>query len=322
VYCSQLQWATHGRSSLSSNTVWSSSTRLPRLPIWRIPTIRLSGHSSRSCAGYVEGQNIAVERHSAKGRTERYSELAREVVRTKPDVIFTTGFPMLLQFKAATATIPIVGITTDPVAVGLVGSIARPGGNITGVSVDAGLEFYGKQLEILKEVAPTMSKIGFLTGRESWEGPGGMAVREAAEHLGMSLGGSPLEGDVGEAAYRRVFELMFQEGVNGLIVLAGPRNFTYRRLIIELAEHARMPAIYGPRYMTDAGGLMSYGYDVVDTFRRAADYIDQILKGAKPGDIPFYQGTKFELVINLKTAKALGLTVPPTLLARADEVIE
>ncbi|MBI3758603.1 MAG: ABC transporter substrate-binding protein [Deltaproteobacteria bacterium] len=272
--------------------------------------------------GYVDGQNIVVQRYSGEGRTERYAQLARDVVRAEPDLIFTTGVRMLLLFKAATATIPIVGTTVDPIAIGLVGSVAQPGGNITGISVDAGIDVHGKRLEILKEAVPTMSKVGFLTGRASWEGPAGMAVRRAAGRLGMSLRGSPLENDLEAAEYRRVFAVMFREGVDGLVVEVSPGNFTYRRLIIELSEHARIPAIYGARYFVDVGGLLAYGYDVVDTFRRAAGYVDLILKGAKPGALPFYQATKFELVINMKTARALGLTISPSLLARADEVIE
>ena len=271
--------------------------------------------------GYVEGQNLVLERYSGEGRTAHYAELAAEVVRAKPDLIFTTGI-MMLKFKVATDTIPIVGAISDPVAFGLIESLARPGGNITGVSVDAGLEVWGKRLEILKEIIAGLSRVAFLAStRESWESPNGTAVREVAERLGISLIVSPLEGDLGDAKYRHVFELMAQERADALIVNPSPENFTYRRLIVEPSEKARLPTLYGARYYMELGGLIAYAYDSVDVFRRLAGYVDQILKGRKPADLPFYL-PNYLLIINLKTAKALGLTVPPTLLARADEVIE
>jgi putative tryptophan/tyrosine transport system substrate-binding protein len=272
--------------------------------------------------GYVEGQNLIVERYSGEGRQERYAELAREVVRAEPHLILANGSPLALIFKAVTDKIPVVGIMADPVAFGVVSNLARPGGNITGVSVDAGLETWAKRLQLLQEVVPTAAKVGFLHLRSSWHLPQGKAVQEAARQLGISLSGPPLEHPIQETEYRRVLGTMAQEQVNGLIVSDGPDNFTYRRLIVRLVETARLPAIYPSRTYFDEGGFMVYGSDLAASYRWAAKYMDQILRGAKPGEIPIYQESKFELLINLKAAKTLGLTVPTSLLVRADEVIE
>src|SRR5262245_27097125 len=272
--------------------------------------------------GYVEGQNLIVERYSGEGHQERYPELARQVVRTEPHLIVAVSTPLVLIFKAVTDKIPVIGVMADPVAYGVVSNLARPGGNITGVSVDAGLETWAKRLQLLQEVVPTAAKVGFLHLRSSWHLPQGKAVQEAARQLGISLSGPPLEHPIQETEYRRVLGTMAQEQVNGLIVSDGPDNFTYRRLIVRLVETARLPAIYPSRTYFDEGGFMVYGSDLAASYRWAAKYMDQILRGAKPGEIPIYQESKFELSINLKAAKTLGLEVPPMLLARADEVIE
>jgi putative ABC transport system substrate-binding protein len=229
---------------------------------------------------------------------------------------------MVRLFKAATATIPIVGIMADPVAFGLVTSFARPGGNVTGVSVDAGVEIWGKRLQILREAIPTASRVGYLASRGVWENPDGAAVQEAAKRAGISLVGPLLEGAIEEGEYRRVFEAMMQERVDALVVSDQAEHYTNRRLIVELAERTGLPALYPYREHVELGGLMAYTFDLVDLWRRSAGYIDQILKGAKPGEIPVYQATKFELVINMKAANAIGLTIPPALVLRADEVIE
>jgi ABC-type uncharacterized transport system substrate-binding protein len=272
--------------------------------------------------GYVEGQNLIVERYSGEGRQERYAELAREVVRAEPHLIVAFGTPLVLIFKAVTDKIPVVGSMADPVAYGVVSNLARPGGNITGISVDAGLETWAKRLQLLQEVVPTLAKVGFLHLRSSWDLPQGKAVQEAARQLGISLSGPPLEHPIQEAEYRRVLGTMAQEQVDGLIVSDGPDNSTHRRLIVRLAEIVRLPAIFPFRTYFDEGAFMVYGSDLVALHRWVAKYVDQILRGAKPGEIPIYQESKFELLINLKAAKALGLEVPPPLLARADEVIE
>jgi ABC-type uncharacterized transport system substrate-binding protein len=274
--------------------------------------------------GYVEGQNLIVERYSGEGRTERYAELVGDVVRLKPDVIFAASARLLQNFKSATATIPIVGLTADPVAYGLAANLAEPGGNITGISADAGLEVWGKRLELLRQAVPKLSTVGILNLRAARERPQTAAIREATERHGISLRGPPLEANAQDAVaeYRRVFAAMQLEGVEALLVPDAPENLTHRRLIVELAQIGRLPAIYPWREAVEVGGFMAYTYNIVDLFRHAASIIDRILKGAKPGKIPFYQPTKFELVINLKTAKARGLNIPPGMLAIADEVIE
>jgi putative tryptophan/tyrosine transport system substrate-binding protein len=272
--------------------------------------------------GYIEGQNLRVERYSGEGRTELFAELAAEVIRGKPDLIFVPGSRLTLAFKAATDTIPVVTVVSDPVAFGVVSNLARPGGNITGVTTDAGVDIRGKRFELLREMVPAASRVAHLASRRVWEGPECAAVREAVERIKVSLVGPPLDAPLDDAEYRRVFAAIVEAGADALVVSSQNENLTKRRLIVELAEKARLPAIYAYREYTDIGGLMAYGPDIEDVYRQAADRVDQILKGAKPRDIPFYQPTKFELVINLKTAKALGLDIPGSILARADEVIE
>jgi putative tryptophan/tyrosine transport system substrate-binding protein len=204
---------------------------------------------------------------------------------------------------------------------GIVPSLARPGGNITGVSVDAGPEIVGKRLELLREAVPRISKIGLLGSRTVWENtPYGAAALEAAERLNIGLM-RPSDGPLVEAEYRRAFAALPHD-VDALIVSEQNENFAHRKLIVDLAEKARLPAIYPARLFTEVGGLVSYGIDFAEMLRHSADTIDHILEGSNPGEIPIYQPTKFELVINLKTAHTVGLTVPSTLLARADEVIE
>ena len=272
--------------------------------------------------GYVEGQNLGVERYSAEGRPERYAELTRDVVNTHPDLIFALSTRLSLDFKMATATIPIVTIMGDPIAMGLVASIARPGGNITGVTVSAGLELIGKRIEILVEAMPKLSTVGYLVSRPYWEDLRGAAAREAAKRAGISLKAAVLGSAFNEAEYRRVFRSMEQDRADALIVSDDAEHVTNRATIVELAAKGRIPTIYPFREFVEVGGLMAYSIDLADIYRRVANVIDKIVKGANPGDIPFYRPTKFELSINLKTAKALGLEMPAMLLARANEVIE
>jgi putative tryptophan/tyrosine transport system substrate-binding protein len=271
--------------------------------------------------GFVEGQNLVFERYSAEGRTDQFSELARDVVRSNPDLIIADATSLVLALKAATTTIPIVGVTSDPVAGGIVPSIARPGGNITGVT-GTGPEFWGKYVELLKEAVPGLSSVGFLASRKGWELPEGAATREAAQRVQISLIGPLLDYPLDAAEYRRVIAAMAQAGAQALIVYDQPQNYQNLRLIIELAEKGRLSAIYPFLDSVKLGGLMAYAPDLVEILRHLANQIAQILRGTSPGDLPFYQPTKFELVINLKTAKALGVTFPPSILARADEVIE
>jgi putative ABC transport system substrate-binding protein len=272
--------------------------------------------------GYVEGQNLIVERYSAEGRTDYFSRLARDVVNTRPDVIFVQSNLLVLAFKAATASIPTVVTTGDPVPSGIVSSIARPGGNITGVAVDAGVELLGKRLAILVEAIPKPLNAKYLASQENWKGAAGRVVQDVATHLGIRITGALLDGTIDEAQYRSVFAAMEQDRVDALMVSPELVNFSNDQLLVDLAAKSRIPTIYAYRETVALGGLMAYAPDWADILRRAANAVGQILEGANPGDIPFYQATKFELVINVKTARALGLEIPSSLLLRADEVIE
>jgi putative ABC transport system substrate-binding protein len=222
----------------------------------------------------------------------------------------------------ATTTIPIVTMMFDPIAQGLVTSIARPGGNITGVTIAGGFEIIGKRLGLLVEAMPKLSTIGYLASRPFWEDTRGAAARDAARRAGITLSPAVLGTAFNEAEYQRIFTSLEQDRADALMLSEEPEHSTYRPTIVELAAKGRIPTIYPLREFVELGGLMAYSVDIADVFRRFANLIDKVLKGANPGDIPFYQPTKFELSINLKTAKALGLEMPAMLLGRADEVIE
>jgi len=274
--------------------------------------------------GYVEGRNVVIEYRSAEGKPERFPALAAELVALKVDVIVTGGgTPTALAAKQATRTIPIVFASAgDPVADGLITSLARPGGNITGSS-NLTPELVGKCLEQLKQAVPGVSRVAFL-----WQ-PGGAGegtekdMLKRAEVAARALGVRPQFVEArGPADFDRAFSEMTRARAGALTVLVGAMFIVAQRRLVDLAAKNRLPALYGLREYVDAGGFMSYGPNVADLFRRTATYVDKILKGAKPGDLPVEQPTKFELVINLKTAKALGLTIPPSLLQRADQVIE
>ena len=270
--------------------------------------------------GDVEGQNLSVDRYSGEGRPEGYADLAREVVDLKPEVIVASNDALAKAVRAATGAIPIVWIGGNPIQAGFATSLARPGGNITGVTVFAGVEIWGKRLQILKEAVPAASKAAYLTTRVSLAAEG-QQLREAGQRLQISVIELPLE-EVTSTAIQRAFTEIAQQQSDALIVNSNSLLFPYRQLIVELAEKSRLPALYPWREYVEEGGLMAYASDNRELWRRMADDVHQILNGAKPGDIPIFQPTKFEFVINLKTAKELGLTIPPTLLAAADEVIE
>jgi putative tryptophan/tyrosine transport system substrate-binding protein len=269
--------------------------------------------------GYVEGQSLLIERYSGEGRASYYADLARDVVSRIPDVIISNTNNLTLDFKAATTTIPIVGVFAVPVEAGIVASLARPGGNITGVSVDVGPEQWGKRVQLLQQVLPRATRLGFLQSRavREYYGP-----KEESQWMGITWVGPLFDHPVDEAEYRRVFAALAQDRAEGIVVSSEGIHVDNVKLIVELAEKTRPPAIYPFKMFVQAGGLMSYGVDVPDLGRRVADMVGEILKGARPGEIPIFQPTKFELVINLKTAKALDLTVPAALLVAADEVIE
>ena len=270
--------------------------------------------------GYVEGQNLTVQRRWAEGRAERYHELAAELVALKPDVIVAAYTPSVSAAKRATSTIPIViAIAGDPVGARLVASLARPGGNITGMSAQNSPELAGKRLHFLKEAFPRLNRVGFLVNRTLphrdviWND-----LQRAAPAIGIKL--VPFEVS-GPEDFDGGLTAKASETVEALIVHPDPLAFSHRREIAEFGVKKKLPIIaaYG---FAEAGCLMSYDFIWSDAFRRAATYVDKILKGAKPADLPIEQASKFELVINLKTAKALGLTMPPSLLLRADQVIE
>ena len=273
--------------------------------------------------GYVEGSNVLIEYRDAEGKFERLPALAAELVALKIDVIVAGGTPLILAAKQATRTLPIVfAAASDPVTDGLVTSLARPGGNVTGLS-NIAPDLVGKRLELLKQAVPGVNRVAIL-----WQ-PGGTGERTeqdmrkgaeaAARALGMRL--QFLEAR-GPADFDRAFSDMTRERAGALTSLGGSMFFSERRRLVDLAAKNRLPALYQQREFVDAGGLMAYGANLADNFRRAATYVDKILKGAKPGDLPVEQPTKFELVVNPKTAKALGLTLPPSVLGRADQVIE
>ena len=271
--------------------------------------------------GYVEGRNIVFERRFAMGKQERLPALASELVRLNVDVIVTGSNPVIAAVKQATATIPVVmTVSRDPVGSGFIASVARPGGNITGLASDPTPEIQSKNLELFKEAVPRASRVAILwnpvpPGAETYK----KVVESAARKLGVALQSVEVRG---RDEFEGAFAAMVRERANGLFVLADPVTFTARSQIVLLAAKHRLPTVYGQREVVEIGGLMSYGSSLAQQFRRAAVYVDRIFKGAKPGELAVEQPTKFELVINLKTAKALDLTVPATLLARADELIE
>ena len=272
--------------------------------------------------GYVEGQNLVVERLTAEGHTGRFPEFAGEVVQRRPDLILASSSRLIRHLKAATTTIPIVGITGDPVAAGIVENLARPGGNITGFTATPGDEIYAKYIQLLREAVPRASRVAFLGPRASWDGRDGRVMREAAQRGGLWLVGIPLNDPIQEPEFRRAFAAIARERVNALIVSNDPETITHRRVIAALAVEGRLPTIAPVREFVMAGALMSYGVDLSHLLRDVAQYIDRILQGANPGDLPYQQPSKFELFVNQKTATILGLRIPPSLLLRADQVIE
>jgi putative tryptophan/tyrosine transport system substrate-binding protein len=271
--------------------------------------------------GYVEGQSVAIEWRSADGKADRLPGLAAELVRLKVDVIVTGGAGATRPAKEATATIPIVmAQDSDPVESGFVTSLARPGGNVTGLSM-LHPELSVKRLELLKEMQPKLSRVAVF-GTSSWAGNahGLRETKRAAQTLRLKL-------QYVDVSRPTDFEIAFQAASKGqaeaiVMLVWNPLLNARRKEVVEMAVKSRFPTMYRERESVEAGGLITYGPNIPDLFRRAATYVDKILKGAKPADLPVEQPTKFELVINLKTAKALGLTIPQTLLLRADQVIE
>ena len=270
--------------------------------------------------GWVVGQNLIIEPRHAEGQLDRLPSLAAELVQLKVGMIVALGTAAALAAKRATASIPIVIVAGDPVGTGLVASLAHPGGNITGLTNEAGLGIFSKRMELLKETAPKISRLGILTDRSNTsESRGGAAAAPFAQALRLTF----LPVDVrSPSGFADAFAVLIRERADALTATENPLNVEHKDLIVGFATKNRLPTVFGERLFVEAGGLMSYGISFDDLLRRLATFMDKIFKGAKPADLPVEQPTKFELVVNLKTAKALGLTLPQTILLQADQVIE
>jgi putative tryptophan/tyrosine transport system substrate-binding protein len=269
--------------------------------------------------GEVEGKNLTVDRYTGEGRPERYADLAREVVNRSPDVIVASTDAVARALRAAAGTIPIVA-AGNLIEAGLATSLAHPGGNVTGVRVYVDVQILGKRLQVLKEALPGTAKVAYLAVRTD-DAANEDQLREAGRILGITVTAMRLRESV-PSEYRRVFAEIAQARPDAIIVASDGALVPYRQLIVDLGEKSRLPSIYPwPDYVA-AGGLMAYAVDNRELGRRMADDVHEILNGAKPGDIPIYQPSKYAFLINLKAAKELGLTIPPALLATADEVIE
>jgi len=310
---------------------WPLTTRAQQSA--KLPTIGLLGSSTPLAMsqwvaafvqrlrdlGWTEGRTVVIEYRWAEGRSSRAAEIAAEFVRLKVDVIVTYSTSPVLAAKQATSVIPIVfAAANDPVGANLVASLARPGGNVTGLSVQQ-TDVAGKKLELLREVVPGLRHLAIMANTGN---PGVMLEMGEAQAAARTLGLEAITVEIRRAEDIAPGFDALKGRAEALYVCTDPLVVTNRARIHTLAMGARLPTIYNSREYVEAGGLMSYGPNFPDLFRRAADYVDKILRGAKPGDIPVEQPTKFDLIINLTTAKALGLKIPPTLLARADEVIE
>jgi putative ABC transport system substrate-binding protein len=269
--------------------------------------------------GWVEGRNLVIERRSAGGQLEKLPALMAEVIDRKVDVLVTYGVPGGIAAKKATSTVPIVdAITNDPVREGLAASLARPGGNLTGMATGIAEAFSGKWLELLQEVVPRLSNVAVIVNPDNqWNRELAKSIETLAPARGLKLHFIEVRGP---EALDRAFEQAGRK-TRAVVVLGEPITLEHRRQVAALAAQYRLPAIYSNRDLVNAGGLMYYGPDVAVMFRRAADYVDKILKGANPAELPIEQPTQFLLVVNLKAAKALGITIPESILLRADEVI-
>lgn len=271
--------------------------------------------------GYVEGRNLVVERRFADGHADRLHELAAELVRLRLDVIVTGANPVTAAVKQATSTIPIVMVASrNPIGVGFVASLSRPGGNVTGISIDPSLDIFGKNLDLLRQAVPHASDVALLWNPAT---PAAASYRDiarsAATQLGIRLKPVEIRGP-GELAV--AFDAMARMRAQGVVVVGDPMLFANRAALTRMARERAIPDMYTSSEYPEAGGLMSYGPHLAGHFRRAAGYVDKILRGASPGDLPVEQSAKFELVINLKTARALGLALSPALRLQADHVIE
>ncbi len=272
--------------------------------------------------GLAEGRNLAVDRYSGGAQTDAYADVARTVVATHPDAILTAAPPMTFALRAATPTIPIVTMIGDPVAAGVAASLARPGGNVTGVTVDAGIQLHGKRLELLLETKPQASRLAYLTSSSGWKQIQAGMVREAAQTARLTLTHIDLGTTLNEAAYAAAFAQIMDAKSDVLLVSDEPEHLSNSVALVDVAARTQLPAMYPFRDLVLAGGLMAYYRDLADGFRQAAEQMARILGGENPASMPFRQPTNFKLSINTKTAQKIGVTIPPTLFAGADEVIE
>jgi putative tryptophan/tyrosine transport system substrate-binding protein len=272
--------------------------------------------------GFTEPDNLVVDRLYGKGQTRAYDDLASSAVETAPDAILTAGGPLSIALKSATRTIPIVAIVSDPIALGLVSSLARPNANLTGVTVDAGLEIYGKRLALLAELRPKISKVGYLSSSGNWNRLAGAAAREAAQRANIELVPVSLGDTLNEAAYTSAFGSIDRGNIDALLASDEAEHSSNAKTLADLAVKARIPAMYPFSSIVVAGGLMAYSIDFHEIYKYAAGQMAEMLRGKSPTDIPFYQPIKFQFIINTKAAQRIGFEIPPSLLARADEVIE
>lgn len=272
--------------------------------------------------GYVEGQNLSVERRSAEGRSDRYTEIVADVINYAPDVVIAVTSRMALQFKNSNSTVPVVMIGTDPIGVGIVESLSRPGKNITGFTIDAGSEFVGKHLQLLRDMLPNLNKVGFLAPRAEWDQIYGQSLLSEARSVGITVVGPPIESPLQEKDYRTSLMSMADGGIEALLVSAAAESVARRVSIIQFAQEQRWPVLYPNRLYVKDGGMAAYSIDIGGIAKGVAHYIDLIFKGTKPGELPFQQPVRFDLLINLKAAKAIGLDIPAAVVAIADEVIE
>ena len=270
--------------------------------------------------GRIEGQTLAVDRYGQEHVANGQPALFEAVARSKPDVVYAIASAAFI--KAAAATVPVVALSGDPIAMGLVQSLARPGGNITGVSVDVGPSLHGKRIEFLREAFPAMSDLIYVNQRAAWEAFVGRAVRAAAEEAGIGLSPQLVEITASEEDYRRAIAEGARGKGNAVMIGDNPTALRYRSAIVAAVAEFRLPAMYTFPESVEAGGLMAYSFDLKELNRRAADNIDAILRGTHAGDIPYYQATTFRLSINLATAKAQGIVFSPSVLARADQIVE
>ena len=269
--------------------------------------------------GYVEGKNFVLELRSVEGRVERTAEVVSELIRLNVDVLVTISTEMTREARRVSFTLPIVMAgSRDPVGAGFADSLARPGGNVTGLTIDVGEVLEAKRLELLKEGFPTLRRIALLGSKADWEAPGGRRLRAAAESLRLAV----FLAETGSTDYAAAFAAIARDRAEAIVIAPNARHYPHRRLIGDFAAKHRLPSMAFSRDFVEAAALMSYGVDFQDLYRHAAIFVDKVLKGTAPGTLPIEQPTKFELVVNLKAAKALGVAISPSVVARADDVIQ